>query len=577
MIKKVLVFILAIAVIAVANEQKNKKDDWEYDYNITKSQNSIHPRMLKTFSSPMMKIKSIGLSVGGAKDANNFYENIKNGYLPKLNSITYEGVFYDHYFKLPDSKKRDELFSPLYESYISKNPFTNEDEYFLSVGLDSNIDLTNFKRKKLNIVVVLDISGSMSSSFNRYYYDKNRAKNKENKSKISIAKESIVSMIDHLKDNDKFGVVLFDDKAYRAKGLRAIRYTDMDAIKKHILKLQPRGGTNWSAGYKAGINLFDSLKKEEFDKKEYENRIIFITDAMPNRGELNKDRLFGIAKDASNRGIYTTFIGVGVDFNNDLVEAVSKIKGSNYYSVHSHEEFKKRLDREFDYMVTPLVFDLVLKFKSDDYKIEKVYGSPNANLATNELMRVDTLFPSPTEDEGVKGGVILLKLKKIGNTNGDINLITSYKNRDEKSFTNSQKLNFLKSYANDDRSINKAILLARYVDLMKNYLFDMRRDCVDKVGFYPFESLKRRCLVPFSDDIEQHYDIKTWERRSCPLKISEGYKKIFSLFENYFKKQMSDIGDKSLEKELSVIKSLKAQKLSTHESAKKDDWEEVVR
>lgn len=37
------------------------------------------------------------------------------------------------------------------------------------VGLDSGIQ--DFKRKKLNLVLLLDVSGSMSSPFNAYYYD----------------------------------------------------------------------------------------------------------------------------------------------------------------------------------------------------------------------------------------------------------------------------------------------------------------------------------------------------------------------------------------------------------------------
>ncbi len=33
-------------------------------------------------------------------------------------------------------------------------------------------------------------------------------------------------------------------------------------------------------------------------------------------------------------------------------------------------------------------------------KIEAVYGSPDANKATGELMSVNTLFPSPLDEEG---------------------------------------------------------------------------------------------------------------------------------------------------------------------------------
>jgi Ca-activated chloride channel homolog len=62
------------------------------------------------------------------------------------------------------------------------------------------------------------------------------------------------------------------------------------------------------------------------------------------------------------------------------VESVTKIKGANYYSVHSADEFTKRMDDEFDFMVTPLVLDLRLKLDAQGCEIEKIYGSPEADL-----------------------------------------------------------------------------------------------------------------------------------------------------------------------------------------------------
>lgn len=39
-----------------------------------------------------------------------------------------------------------------------------------AVGLDSGIQASEFKRKRLNIVILLDVSGSMGSPFDTYYY-----------------------------------------------------------------------------------------------------------------------------------------------------------------------------------------------------------------------------------------------------------------------------------------------------------------------------------------------------------------------------------------------------------------------
>ena len=63
-------------------------------------------------------------------------------------------------------------------------------------------------------------------------------------------------------------------------------------------------------------------------------------------------------------------------------------------------------------MVTPLVFDLNLNFDSDSFEIEKIYGTDNEDATKGNIMKVNTLFPSPTSDGETKGGITVLKLKK---------------------------------------------------------------------------------------------------------------------------------------------------------------------
>ncbi|MEZ4615505.1 MAG: hypothetical protein R2867_08320 [Caldilineaceae bacterium] len=70
--------------------------------------------------------------------------------------------------------------------------------------------------------------------------------------------------------------------------------------------------------------------------------------------------------------MHTTFIGIGVDFNSELVEGLTKVRGANYYAAHSPVDFMQRMDDEFDFMVTPVLFDLTLTFNSPDYVIEQV-------------------------------------------------------------------------------------------------------------------------------------------------------------------------------------------------------------
>ncbi len=569
--KTLLLLIFSIfTLFAMTQKEGNlekKIDDWDYNATSKSPKSKISRNMptIATNSKMMMSAESIGFSVGGAKDADNFYENIKNGYLPKLSSLTYEGVFYDHYFKKPKEKSCESLFCPSYKTTSRVNPYTKQKEYFLSVGLNSNIKAKDFARKKLNIVVVLDISGSMNAPFDKYYYDNKRDLNRQEQiSKMQIANKSLVSMIGHLKDEDRLGVVLFDNNAYLAKPLRLIKNTKIEATKKHILELKSKGGTNWSEGYKKAIELFSTIESGFKDPKIYENRVIFLTDAMPNRGELSSDGLFGLVKDASKKGIYTTFIGVGVDFNSDLVESVSKTKGANYFGVHSEKEFAKRLDEEFDFMVTPLVFDLALKLEGDA-KIDAIYGSPEASISTKEIMYVNTLFPSPTKDGAVKGGVILLK---IDNPN-DLTLKVTYNDRGGKSHEVKEKISFKDK--DRDQALQKAILLSDYVTLLQNWMLDMREGCQDKITqneeLIPLH--KRSMLFP---PTRPNFEmLKSWERKSCKLKVSAGYKKLLSLFQTDFKNRSLEFKNDKFEKELDALSTLLSTKQGKNGAI--DDWE----
>ncbi|MCH9740011.1 MAG: VWA domain-containing protein [Epsilonproteobacteria bacterium] len=586
--KKVILilFIINLSLLNAMTKKVDKDaiDDWEYNSTQVMEDSrglSMSMGRVATMAAPAPKSamlpKKLGLAVGGAKDTNNFKANIDNGYLPKLDSITYEGQFYSHFFDTGlGGKECKALFCPSYSTAKRLNSFSKEEEYFLSVGLNSGIEEKAFKRKKLNLVVVLDISGSMGASFDSYYYDKSgnkvETKEKNSKKKMEIANESIVAMLSHLKNDDRAGVVLFDHNAYRAKPLRLVGETDRQAIKEHILGLTERGGTNWSAGYEEGLKLFDELKLSA----EYENRIIFLTDAMPNRGELKKDKLFGMAKKASEKGIHTSFIGVGVDFNNDLVEYVSKTKGANYFSVHSSKMFKKLLDKEFDYMVTPLVYDLELKLNSKKYEIEAVYGSPEAKLATGEIMKVNTLFPSTSDGEATKGGVVLLKLKKVGSGADDIKLSVSYTDVNGKSFSNAgeAKFNTKKSFYYDNSGIHKAILVSDYVSVMKNWIIDARAGCNDRVKWImeDYPTIMKRCMV-FPPKRPIFPTVKTWERSSCKLKVSEGYKKLFHTLKNYYAGEMKLLDDDSLEQELAIINKLLEQKTEAFDKRPIDDWQ----
>lgn len=518
--------------------------------------------------------ETIGFSVGGAKDADNFRENIEQCYLPIPTDITYEGLFYDYIFETKNTTGCTALFCPQYEGAVVADPFSGQDEYFLSVGLGSNIAADTFKRPPLDIVVVIDISGSMSSSFDRYYYDQFRDQNKKadpdadwNRSKMEIAKEAMGAMADRLHPDDRFGLVVFESSARTVLAPFTMGQNGYAKAKNSIATLSPRGGTNMAAGLEEGTRLIKSLQQEEGVDRE--KRIIFLTDAMPNTGAVEQNDLYKIGQRNAAEGIHTTFIGVGVDFNTELVEALTKqIQGANYYAIHSSKDFEKRLDIEFEYMVAPLVFDLTLQIEGGDYEIRTVYGSPEAHLATGEILKVSTLFPSPSHEGSSRGGVILAHMKKVRDTGAPTRVIAGYTDRAGQQFVEPGIVEWSQVTGESaSKNVRKAVVLARYANLMQNWLMDenSRLGRHEKTIYSPVRALDfyhGGMIIPAERYPDRTvtftpYELNYWERLSRDLVVSEDYKQLFHDFRKHMETEIEGVSEEDrLRQELQLLENL---------------------
>jgi len=500
---------------------------------------------------------TIGLAAGGAKDISNFRENIGNNYLPLPTDVTYEGLFYDYYFDTGASKPTNKLYSPSYSFAVTRDPLSHQTEYYLSVGLNSGLKESDFQRKALNLVIVLDTSGSMNEQYNKYYYDQNGrqvdAYSEEGinrSSKMQSANESVVSILDQLTSNDRFAIVTFNTSARVEQSMDFVNRSDMWKVKEDVRNITPGGSTNLEAGLAMASKQISRFSGA--NSSEYENRIIVLTDAQPNTGDFSSSGLASTVQDDADQHIYTTFIGIGVDFNSDLIEQISKIRGANYYSVHSPSQFRQRVEEEFDYMVTPLVFNLSLNFESRGWRVEKVFGSPEADESSGRLMKINTLFASKSQGGETRGGLVLLKLKKTSSiSNSSIYLRTSYEDRNGRTDGDEQTINLETTQPEyfENTGIRKGVLLSRYAALLKNWMIDERQHVAYPRPWDPCINADTGISIPIENNGQ-------WERQSLPLRVSGLYDRIFSDFASYFNSEMRAIGDNDLKQEMNILNML---------------------
>ena len=486
------------------------------------------------------KSASVGMATGGAKDVENFRENVAAGYTPQPEAISDEGLFYDYHFETGTRTESDALFAPRYAAATSDHPISGETERYLSVGLDSTLSVDEFERPRLDLVAVLDVSGSMDSPFDAYYYDEHGRKREAEdaaSTKLEAATQSLCALTEQLHAEDRLGVVLYNHRAHVAKPLRDVGTTDMPAIRRHIREIAAGGSTNLADGFEAAVDML----VDGTPNPDVERRVVFMTDMMPNTGTTGDSELTKLFADAAAEGVHTTFIGMGLDANAELADTLSAIRGANHYFIHSATEFERRLGEEFDYMVTPLVYDLNLDLEADGYEIEAVHGSPSADAATDRLMHVGTLFPSAKQDGEARGGVVLVRLKQtISDT--DLDLVASWTERDGGEYTERVTVDIpegSETYAHT--GVRKAVALARYARELRRWAADLHGRADRATGVDDW-------LLPNRRD--------EYERESVPLVVPDRYTDRFDWLHQYLTDEMDAVSDETLQQEVELLETL---------------------
>jgi len=216
------------------------------------------------------------------------------------------------------------------------------------------------------------------------------------------------------------------------------------------------------------------------------------------------------------------------------------------------------MDEEFDYIVTPIVFDVSIEMVNDgtvEFKPEWIFGSPGHEIpAENKLFEANSIFPSTKSDPTLtKGGVILVQLKKHilpdDQQKPILPLRVSYKDRNNKIEIDDTTLDLSKfinttitgdCYQNS--LVRKAVLLVRYVNFMKIFL----RDTATKAQHPSMNEFIGIPIPDFPPTNDKNFG-------ATIEKLSPEYSEIFKKFIAYFEREMIEIADPLLNRELEKL------------------------
>lgn len=333
----------------------------------------------------LMRAESaLGATIGGAQDIGYARKLIEAGKVPQFIDFSPEGLFSEHDIPTPASSCDEKLCLSLGYGY-APTADDRSNALFVHLGLSSSIRADEFHRQPLQLAVVIDKSGSMLVS-------------------MSAMKQALRSLVRRLNADDEIVLVEFNNQANLL--LPPARVGDTAAILAAIDQLQAEGGTNIEAGLQMG---FESVAAME-QRQGVSRRVMLFTDAMPNVGRTDSAGFRELTQRYAGRDIGLTAFGVGIQFGQDLVYHISQLRGGNSFYLESPEKIARVFDEEFEYLVTPIVYDLKVRIATPPgLKLKAVYGLPTWTPGDRDAeLFVPTVFLSSNR------GAIVLRYERDG-------------------------------------------------------------------------------------------------------------------------------------------------------------------
>jgi Ca-activated chloride channel family protein len=247
---------------------------------------------------------------------------------------------------------------------------SREHHLFLAARIQGGPPPESFQRRPLNLSVVLDRSGSMSGD------------------KIDYVKKAAKILVQHLGAKDRFSLVAYDDVVTVEVAPDAP--THKDPINRAIDALTARNSTNLSGGWLQGCQLVAEGKADG-----QVNRVLLLTDGLANQGITDPRRLASMARQKREEGVTTTAMGVGMDFNEDLLREMASEGGGAFYFIDNPDRAPSIFAEELQDLMSVVGQNLVitLALTGEDVRMVRQLNTYPSEAAGREItFRLGDLF-----------------------------------------------------------------------------------------------------------------------------------------------------------------------------------------
>lgn len=245
----------------------------------------------------------------------------------------------------------------------------------------------------VNVCLLIDRSGSMAGK------------------KLDNAKKGAFKLINQLESRDYAGIVTFESKVDVV--VPGQHVTDSNMFETKIRNISLGGTTEMHKGLEAAFaELKKPIQTYYSAGKEPVRRIILLSDGQPTDGR-SESEYRRLAREMREKGISITALGIGKDYNEDLLSEIAEDSGGMWYHISSPDDIPDIFSGELNNMKT-VVFsrpELVLNL-SHGVELADIYKSrPDVHRISN-VKRVNSEYRMPISD--IKAGESQTIVARIG-------------------------------------------------------------------------------------------------------------------------------------------------------------------
>ena len=291
------------------------------------------------------------IGFGGAGDFGFVRRQLDANIVPQAADIDDVGFFAEHHTTLPAADCGDRV-CPHAMLGAMNNLVDGSDCTLLQVGLNSPLSVDPDNRPALTLGLAVDVSGSMGAD-----------------DRIGFVRQGLLRLANELRDDDQLAIVLYSSNARVALPLTPVggHRNDIEDIANGLVA---DGATN----------IFDGLDTAfgevlgGFDI-ERQHRVILLSDGVATAGNADPVAIRAMSAGWVQEGVPLTTIGVGTDFDLELMRGLAEDGDGNFYFLNNANAVDEVFTQEVTTFLLPVAFDVTLDVQlGPEWTIRNVYG-----------------------------------------------------------------------------------------------------------------------------------------------------------------------------------------------------------